>query len=192
VSRAAERKRRSHEEILASAARIVRSRGIAGARVADVMGGAGLTVGGFYAHFASKEALVGDVIRRAAKTARERLFASIDEKPEEARAEVILARYLSAAHRDATDGCPLPAIAGEIATSAPEHADVLAEVIDGFARDLAKTIPGDGASKRHTALGLLALMVGGLTLARAVRGRPLADDVLRACRTFGRAVLSRP
>jgi TetR/AcrR family transcriptional repressor of nem operon len=52
-----EQKERTHETILASAARLIREHGISGARVADVMKGAGLTVGGFYAHFASKEAL---------------------------------------------------------------------------------------------------------------------------------------
>ena len=61
-----EQKERSHATILESAARLLRERGISGARVADVMKGAGLTVGGFYAHFGSKEALVDEVLRRAA------------------------------------------------------------------------------------------------------------------------------
>src|SRR2546429_343541 len=61
-----ERKELSHETILSSAARLVRERGIGGARVADVMEGAGLTVGGFYAHFASKAELVDETLRRTA------------------------------------------------------------------------------------------------------------------------------
>src|SRR6266511_1826540 len=107
----AERKERSHEAILDSAARLLRERGISGARVADVMKGAGLTVGGFYAHFASKEALVDDALRQTAASMRERLFLRLEEKDEADRAEVVLKRYLSAAHRDAVDeGCPFPAV----------------------------------------------------------------------------------
>src|ERR1700733_826971 len=112
-----EQKERSHESILESAGRLLRERGISGARVADVMKGAGLTVGGFYAHFASKEALIDTTIRRTAREMRERLFTKIESKPAPDRGEVILKRYLSAAHRDdVTTGCPMPAIVGEVAT----------------------------------------------------------------------------
>src|SRR5258708_22823134 len=124
-----EQKQRSHETILESAARLVRERGISGARVADVMKGAGLTVGGFYAHFAYKEDLVDAAIRGMGAELRRRLFARLEEKPEADRAEVVLKRYLSPAHRDAAQGlgCPLPAVVGEIGTTAGEHRTALAE-----------------------------------------------------------------
>src|SRR5579862_8577658 len=96
----AEQKERSHQTILESAARLLRERGIAGARIADVMQGAGLTVGGFYAHFASKEALIEEALLRTADDLRALLFAKIDEKPAGDRAVVILKRYLSPDHRD--------------------------------------------------------------------------------------------
>src|SRR5260221_8147023 len=96
----AQQKERTHDAILGSAARLLRSKGIAGARVADVMSGAGLTVGGFYAHFASKEALVDEVLRLTATRLRERLFSGLEVKDEPDRAEVVLKRYLSASHRD--------------------------------------------------------------------------------------------
>src|SRR6516162_9206723 len=102
----AEKKERSHETILESAARLLRERGISGARVADVMKGAGLTVGGFYSHFGSKEELIDEALRRTSDALRDRLFARIEVKPPEDRAEVVLKRYLSAAHRDEqTLGC---------------------------------------------------------------------------------------
>src|SRR5262249_9587455 len=105
-----EQKELSHETILQSAARLVRDRGISGVPVAEAMQGAGLTVGGFYAHFAAKAELIDEALRRTARELRERLFARIDEKPAADRAEVILKRYLSPAHRDLqTEGCPLPA-----------------------------------------------------------------------------------
>jgi TetR/AcrR family transcriptional repressor of nem operon len=182
-----EQKQHTNESILQSAARLLREKGISGARVADVMKGAGLTVGGFYAHFASKEALIDTTIRRTAREMRERLFTKIESKPAPDRGEVILKRYLSTAHRDdLTAGCPMPAIVGEVATTAPEHAEVLGGELDLLARELERHLPRHaGLSSRHLALAALALMYGGLSLARAVRGTELSDEILRACRAFG-------
>ena len=186
-----EQKERTHETILESAARLVREKGISGARVADVMKGAGLTVGGFYAHFASKEALVDDALRRTAGRMRERLFAGLDAKDESDRAEVVLKRYVSAAHRDDVSlGCPFPAVVGEVATTAGEHRDVLAEQVEAFAGELQGYLrTNDVLQRRHLALGLLALMYGGISFARALRGTPLSDEMIRACRAFGRIVV---
>lgn len=184
-----DQKERSHETILESAARLVRERGIGGARVADVMQGAGLTVGGFYAHFASKEALIDATLKRTAQKLRESLFARLDEKPEGDRAEVVMKRYLSAAHRDDIEsGCPFPAVVGEVGTTAQAHRDTLAEEIEKMAGELDVYLPAfTGLKRRDRVLGLLALMYGGLSLARALRGTPLSDELIRACRAFGRA-----
>ncbi len=181
-----EQRDQSHEKILASAARILRESGIAGAKVAEVMKGAGLTVGGFYAHFASKEALVNDTLRRTAGEMRARLFRAIEEKPASARGEVVLKRYLSAAHRDEyVEGCPFPAVVGEVGTTAPEHGEVLAEQVSALSSELSRHLPKGDLAPRHLALGLVALMVGGLSLSRAVRGTALSDEILRACRALG-------
>src|SRR5438128_11540389 len=121
-----ERKERSHESILQSAARLVREKGISGAAVADVMKGAALTVGGFYAHFSSKDELVDETIRRTGATLRERLFERLDAKAEADRAEAILKRYLSPDHRDGgAPDCPFPAVIGEAGTTAPQHRAVI-------------------------------------------------------------------
>jgi TetR/AcrR family transcriptional repressor of nem operon len=188
-----EKKERSHETILESAARLIRERGIAGASVADVMKGAGLTVGGFYAHFGSKEELIDEALRRTGAALRARLFERIDEKPKAARVEAVLKRYLSAEHRDEqTLGCPLPAVIGEIGTTAHEHGSVLAEQIEALAKELKGLLPAHGGVSRRTlAIGLVALMVGGLSLARALRGTELSDEVIRACRTLGAAAVTR-
>jgi TetR/AcrR family transcriptional repressor of nem operon len=184
-----DQRERSHETILESASRLLREKGISGARVADVMKGANLTVGGFYAHFKSKEALVDDALRRTAREMREHLFSRLDEKPEADRLEVVVKRYLSGAHRDALSvGCPFPAVVGEIGTTAPEHAGVLADELNLLASELQeRTSAGGGLSSRRAALGLIALLYGGLSLARAVRGSDLSDEILAACRAFARA-----
>jgi TetR/AcrR family transcriptional repressor of nem operon len=188
-----EQKQHTNESILQSAGRLLRAHGIAGARVADVMKGAGLTVGGFYAHFATKQALIDTALRRTGREMRARLFARLDAAPEPERSEVILKRYLSAAHRDdVTGGCPFPAVVGEVATTASEHAPVLGEVINAYVAELEGCVTGtDKLSRRQIALAILALMYGGLSFARAVRGSELSDEILRACRAFGR-LATRP
>ena len=190
MSAKAEQKEKSHETILASAARLLREKGIAGARVADVMRGARLTVGGFYAHFGSKEELIDTALRRASEEIRERLFAGLEDKPAQDRAQVILKRYLSAAHRDEfVRGCPFPAVVGEVGTTAPEHRAVIGEQIEAMASVLATHLPpttgARAVPRRYIALGLVALMYGGLSLSRALRGTELSDEVLKACRALG-------
>jgi TetR/AcrR family transcriptional repressor of nem operon len=188
-----EQKERTREGILDAASKLVRERGIVGARVADVMAAAGLTVGGFYAHFESKTALVDETLRRTGDLMRERLFAGIDDKPEEDRAEVIVKRYVSVLHRDEEAlGCTLPAVAGEIGTTAPEHGRAIAAQVDAFAAALEKRLPHGVPHKRHVALGLVAAMVGGITLARATRGTDLSDELLRATRALAKLALRSP
>jgi TetR/AcrR family transcriptional regulator, transcriptional repressor for nem operon len=192
MSAKAEQKQNSHETILESAARLVRERGIAGARVADVMEGAGLTVGGFYAHFSSKEELVDEALRRTGVEVRSNLFSRLEEKPAAHRAVVVLKRYLSAAHRDEqTLRCPLPAVVGEVGTKAREHRGVIEEGVSGLVKEMEALLPktAQPSQRRVWALGLVALMYGGLGLARALKGTKLSDEVLSACRTFGITVL---
>jgi TetR/AcrR family transcriptional repressor of nem operon len=185
-----ERKLRSHQTILESAAKLLREKGVAGASVAEVMKGAGLTVGGFYAHFTSKEHLIDETLRRTASGMRDQLFTKLQDKPAADRLEIVLKRYLSAAHRDANDGCPLPAVAGEVANTAVAHREVVREQLEHLAKGLMPlTVANDSISARNVALGMVALMYGGLSLARASAGSELSDEILRACRAFGRIAL---
>jgi TetR/AcrR family transcriptional repressor of nem operon len=152
------------------------------------MRGAGLTVGGFYAHFASKDAMVDETIRRTFAELKARLFERLEGT---GPLETVLRRYLSRSHRDdLSGGCPLPAIAGEIATGGDAHRDTLVEELEAVERDIEALLPRTSKlSQRQLALGFFALLVGGLTLARAVRGTSLSDDVLRSARAFARAAL---
>jgi TetR/AcrR family transcriptional repressor of nem operon len=187
-----EQKVRTHDAILESAARLLREKGIGNTRVADLMDGAGLTVGGFYAHFPSKTALVDDVIRLTGKAERARLFERLEEKPEADRAEVVLKRYLSVAHRDnVADGCPMPAVVGEIGTTASEHGSAFSEQLESLATQLQSVLPGDRAKaeERQETLALIALMYGSLALSRAVRESPLSEQLLKAGRAAGRKLI---
>jgi len=172
----------SHRAILQSARDLIRTQGIAGTRVVDVMKGVGLTVGGFYAHFASKQDLVDQALRAAGTDLMSRFFAGLEQVPSAERAKRAVERYLSVAHRD-TPSCPFPAVVGEIGTTAPEHAPALAERVEALAARLGELLPRAGkASLRARSLALVALMYGGLSMARALKGSPVSEEILAACR----------
>lgn len=185
-----DRKQQTHEKIIAAAARLVRERGISGTSVADAMGGAGLTVGGFYAHFKTRKHLIDEALQRAASEVRALLFSSLEKTPPEARAAAVLDRYLSRAHRDEPDlRCPFPSVLGEIATSG-EHREALGEAVEALATELEHVLPaGKKGERRVRALGLLGVMVGSLSLSRALAGTKLSDELLLAGRKAGRALI---
>jgi TetR/AcrR family transcriptional repressor of nem operon len=146
-------------------------------------------VGGFYAHFASKKALVDETLRVALRETRSKLRSGLEGKTPLARVEAVLGRYLSATHRDdPSEGCPLPAVASEIATTERGYAKTLASELPSWSEAPAG-FDTKGISARTVSLGLMALMVGGLTLSRALRGTPLSDEILASSRRFGRAAL---
>ncbi|KFE72025.1 TetR/AcrR family transcriptional regulator [Hyalangium minutum] len=186
-----EQKERTRQAILESAVRLLRERGISGASVAEVMKGAGLTVGGFYAHFDSKEALVGVALRQALGERWRQLLSVVQSSGSEAL-EVVLRRYLSRRHRDnPAEGCPLPSVVSEAAHAyaSPQARDALAEELETWAEGLGALLAGDKGLRRQRALGVIALLSGGLSLARALKGTPLSDEILEACRALGRAAL---
>ena len=82
----------------------------------------------------------------------------------------------------------MPAVIGEVGTTAPQHRGMVAEQVQSLVDGLAQRLPADGiVPRRLLAIGLVALMYGGLSLARAVKGTDLSDEVLRACRALGAA-----
>lgn len=179
------RKARTREAILEAAGRLLSRQGIERTSVAEVTGEAGRTVGGFYGHWDSKEELFTEALRRAYRASWKNLLArhgtqgatSLD------RGVAILRAYLSRSHRDGDDdpGCPIPRVAPEAERLGGELREVFAEETGTFADELAARVGG----KRAVALGMIALMYGGVSMARAVKGTPLADEILRACRELG-------
>jgi TetR/AcrR family transcriptional repressor of nem operon len=190
VSAKAEKKERSHGAILDAAARLLRSGGAAGASVAEVMSAAGLTVGGFYAHFASKDELVAEALARCEREMCERLLAGLEDWAPPDRVEMILRRYLSRTHReDVEGGCALPSLLSDVVTRGTCR-DALAREISTLADAIEPHHPALPSSpRRQRALAAIALMVGGLSLSRALRGTPLSDEILKACRAYGRAAM---
>jgi TetR/AcrR family transcriptional repressor of nem operon len=189
MSQKAEKKLQSHEAILASAAALLRERGIRASSVLDVMKGAGLTVGGFYGHFDSKEHLFTETIRTAASTLWLRLLKSAKGDSPRERAMSVVGRYLSRAHRDHPEaGCLLPSAAPEVAREGEPYRGALEKELSGFVSSLAEVL-GSGSGRREEALGLIALMYGALSLSRAVSGTPLSDEFLRAAKELASRAL---
>lgn len=159
-------KDRSHERIVESAARLIRERGVAGVSVADTMKDAGMTAGGFYRHFANKEAMATAAVESAFEDVLGRL-GSPDEQTSEAVAEYERF-YLSALHVENRGyGCPIAALAGESGrTPALEEPMTI-----GVERTIAGLAAGQGGSAvdpRADAAATVAMMAGAVMIARAV------------------------
>ncbi len=116
TNRKAKQKQESRQAIQASAAALLRERGIKASSVMDVMKGAGLTVGGFYNHFDSKEDLFVQVLQNASRANWNNLLKSARGDAPRARALSVIRQYLTRQHRDCKDtGCLLPSAAAEVA-----------------------------------------------------------------------------
>jgi len=176
---------RHRAAIVEAAARLFRERGVDGVGVAEITRAAGLTHGGFYGHFASKEALAEEACAQS--------FAAVGQRlPERLVAEggldAFLAAYLSRRHRDEPgDGCPMAALASEI----PRREDALqgrfGAGVAAYVDALADALHAQGIAApeaRGRAILLLAALVGGLALARATaRAEPeLSDELLATLR----------
>ena len=203
MSSKAEQKQKSHQAILESAATLLRQRGIAASSVLDVMKGAGLTVGGFYGHFDSKEQLFTATLKHAAGIMWQKLLENARGSSPRERVVSVLRSYLSREHRDTPEaGCFLPNVAAEVAREGEPYRSALAAELTRFVDSLSAILDGDGAGaesgkrserSRETALELIALMFGALSLARTLAGTPLSDEFLAAARRLeARAVSEQP
>lgn len=143
-----------------------------------------MTVGGFYAHFPSKQSLVKEAVGTALQESRGPLTAGLEDASPEAWIEAVVCRYLSRTHRDNPEtGCPLPAIVAEVARSETSVREAFAKGIEMLAEGLTSRYSEIGAQQPgEEALATVALMVGGLALSRALSGTPQSDEVLMACR----------
>lgn len=185
-----ERAAANRAAILEAAGRLFRERGFAGAGVAEIAQAAGLTHGGFYGHFASKDALAAEACGRAFEGELRRV-ASV-----EGDLGRYLDFYLSARHRDRKDaGCPMVAFGADIARQgddvAARFADGLEDHVGAFAGLLPQSTGGPGARRRR-ALALIATLAGAVTLARATAGAApaLSDELLEAARAAIDAALA--
>jgi TetR/AcrR family transcriptional regulator, transcriptional repressor for nem operon len=173
-------KQATHERIVDAASRAIRRSGYDGNSVADIMKQAGLTHGGFYAHFASREAMLAEAVDRAGADSVG-AFARIAAKAPQATAlQHMMLAYLSQEHRDTVErGCPLAALGSEVPRQSPEIRRATTRSIKEMIDVVARQLPEWGQPEAHEqALVIVSAMVGTLLLARAVDEPSLSDALL--------------
>jgi len=179
------RKEQTHDRILEVAAGVMRAQGFAGVGVADVMKRAGLTHGGFYAHFDSRDALLAEALERAGHDSRGRLQRALDQAADTpaGRFGALVEHYLSERHLRSPDrGCPVAALASEM----PRQSDaVRAVAADRMARltDLVAATLGPTSGRDDAAI-VTAQLVGALQTARLLGDNAAGRHHLAISRAF--------
>ena len=191
-----EHKQETHAKIVKKAAVLLREKGAHGIGVADLMKEAGLTHGGFYAHFESREALVIEAFAYAMDRSTERWRRLAEQTPPDKRLATIIQSYLTPVHRDDPGhGCAVPALGAEIARESPKTRRAFAAKLEQMIDMLADQIP-DLAPKaaRKQAVATLATMMGALVLSRIAGSGEFSDEILSIGRevALGRTVSKKP
>ncbi len=174
MGRSQAEKAETHERIVQLAAKRFREVGVDGIGVADLMKEAGLTVGGFYKHFASREDLVVEALQAALAARRARA------KKGERTFEGLVDEYLDVAHRDDPGGgCVLAALACDVARGSGRVADVYTDQVRHDIRGVAALLnEKDPEEQRGRAIFVLSALVGALELSRAVSDEALSKEIL--------------
>src|ERR1700747_1693580 len=191
-----EHKQETHDRIVRKASIRLREKGAHGIGVADLMKEAGLTHGGFYAHFDSRDALVVEAFAYAMDRSLEHGRKLTGEIAPEKRLATIIDGYLSPTHRDDPGhGCAITSLGAEIAREAPKTRRAFTakveQLIDLIA-DQIQDVPRKTARKQAT--GLLATMMGTLVLSRIAGSGEFSDEVLQAGKeaALARAAAMKP
>ena len=176
-----EEKDRSHGRIVAGAARLMRERGTEGASVADVMRDAGLTHGGFYRHFGTKEEMLAVALQSAFDQTMAELDRRLREQAPAAAVADFRAFYLSHGHLEQPGvGCPAAAVGADIGRGPAGLKSAFGEGVRRMVAALAKGMRGGAEARRASAVRELALLVGAIVIARA-SDPDTAREVLLAC-----------
>ncbi len=175
-------------KVLAAAARLFREKGVDGIAVAELMQAAGLTHGGFYNHFESKEELAAAAFREAFAAAVNRVERQAAEADKRGRDSVFahyVSRYLAPETRDAPGtSCPMATLGTDAARHGSELRAAFAEGVRRYIEAFAKIMPGEASEQRAEAITVLSTLIGALTLSRACVGADdtLADEVIATVR----------
>jgi TetR/AcrR family transcriptional repressor of nem operon len=177
-------KLRTRRRIVEQSARGLRTHGAQGVGLADLMRMAGLTHGGFYCHFESRDELVAEAVIYGMDQTVKSWLDRFSQIPPERRCEAIIDDYLTAKHRDNPGkGCVLPALAADIARGGLDVRRAFATGLEQMIDVIAIASPSRaGSSQRETAIAILAMLMGIVSLARACADRELSDEILASGR----------
>jgi TetR/AcrR family transcriptional repressor of nem operon len=171
----------NHQRIVDVASAMFREKGFDGVGVADLMKGAGLTHGGFYGHFASKDDLAARACARALQGSEENWTKLVGQEPDRPLGAVV-SSYLSSSHRDNPGrGCAMTALGCDIARQEGPVRKAFTQGVRPLLAILERIVPGRAAAaRRERALATMAGLVGAVILARAVDDPALSDEFLQA------------
>jgi TetR/AcrR family transcriptional repressor of nem operon len=179
---AADHKERTGERILEAAAGLFRKQGYAATGVDTVMASAKLTAGGFYGHFRSKENLFAEALDTGFRQSGSHWPERLKRLRGRAWMRAFASFYLSKRHRDMPEqGCPMPTLAPEIGRIGGSSSEVFERHLRGLLATVGRQLDPASPSGRR-AIPAVALCVGGLMLARAVKDSALSGQILSACR----------
>lgn len=175
---------RTRERIIAGASALFRDRGLAKVSVADLMANAGLTHGGFYAHFQSRDELVSEAIRFALIQSAQRIYLSSLKSGDKPGYSKLIQRYLTKRHRDTPEsGCVLASLGSEVARDSGDCRRVFSEGFDELISLLAQLSPErTRRAQRAHVLSVISTLSGALVLARAVSEASVSEEILSAVR----------
>jgi TetR/AcrR family transcriptional repressor of nem operon len=180
---APDHKVKTRARILEAAGRVFRRQGYHQTGVDKVMEEAGLTAGGFYAHFNSKQELLAETLEHTREKMGARHEAGLKDLTGREWVDAFLARYLGTKHRqEAENCCPLVALISEVSRADGHVKQSFETIVRELGGRLGANAEGDPASVDERALAAVALCVGGLGLARSVQDEVLAEQILKSCR----------
>lgn len=175
----------SKERILNVASRLFKKRGYSATGIDQIMAEAGLTAGGFYAHFKSKTDLLEQAIEHSLKNSRQLLTRDTEHLSGEEKIETIMSRYISLLHRDLPEkGCVLPALASEIYRGTKKSNALIGKYLNRWADILAENMSSSEsvAQKKQKALNMISQAVGAVLLSRMVKESNLSDEIIASAR----------
>lgn len=179
-----EHKAATHQKIVKDAARRVRAEGMTGAAVSAVMRDAGLTHGGFYKHFESKDELLMESLSEAFQEIADRLAQAAEQSQPETAWKAIVKTYLSLEYCDHVEyGCPLPALAPELARADKAMKPRIFEELKKYRSRMLPFMPGQRTADKESAFfAIFSTMVGAIEIARMLPEPAMREKVLASAR----------
>jgi TetR/AcrR family transcriptional repressor of nem operon len=180
---AKEHKAETRQKILAAASRLFREHGYAGVGVDAIMAEVGLTAGGFYSHFDSKESLFAEAMSYSYDTRSSNLSSQLKSAGESSYLQNLIYGYLSRTHRDSiTEGCMFAALTTDVVRGSTETREQYEKRLCKFISTIESQLSDGETPEKGRAIGILVQLIGGLMLSRAVKDEKLSSEILKACR----------
>jgi TetR/AcrR family transcriptional repressor of nem operon len=181
-----EDKVKSHDRIVEITAQRIREQGTAAPGVAEIMKAAGLTHGGFYKHFDSRDDLIAEAVESALDQARGTMVRLVEGQDDPLAAFVDA--YASREHCDHPgEGCAVVSLGGDVAHGDDRMRAAYRDRVEGYLTSLEGLVGGDPATARQRAVASLSALVGGVLVARAIGDEPLSDEILASVRASVKA-----